>query len=79
MTPSENRALDIKIVQKDRAQTAGGYPFKTFDEMACEEIAKRWLIKGVFARGGILRMDCASGRDEICLDGSSLYLCRSRA
>lgn len=30
---------------------APGYPFKTFDEMAAESPAKRWLIKGVMARG----------------------------
>jgi hypothetical protein len=35
----------------DRAETLKGYPFKTFDEMSGEEIAKRWLIKGVLARG----------------------------
>jgi AAA domain len=38
-----------KVVQKD--QTSQGYPFKTFDEMALESVAKRWLIKGIFARG----------------------------
>jgi RecA-family ATPase len=48
---AENQALDIKIVQRDRASTASGYPFKTFDEMACEPTAKRWLVKGIFARG----------------------------
>lgn len=50
MTPS-NQMLDMIAVQKDRAQTSKGYPFKTFDEMAIEATAKRWLIKGIFARG----------------------------
>lgn len=47
----ENRILDMVAVQRDRAQTSQGYPFKTFDEMALESVAKRWLIKGIFARG----------------------------
>src|SRR6266404_9425453 len=51
MKPAENQALDIKIVQKERSQSANGYPFKTFDEMSCETPQKRWLFKGVFARG----------------------------
>lgn len=50
MSP-ENRVLDMVAVQKDREQYAKGYPFKTFDEMAHGPTAKRWLIKGVFARG----------------------------
>lgn len=50
MSP-ENRVLDMVAVQKDREQTAKGYPFKTFDEMAIGAVAKRWLIKGIFARG----------------------------
>jgi hypothetical protein len=33
------------------AETSKGYPFKTFDEMSGEEVAKRWLIKGILARG----------------------------
>jgi hypothetical protein len=48
---NENAVLDIAVVQKDRAQASKGYPFKTFDEMAWEAVAKRWLIKGVLARG----------------------------
>jgi hypothetical protein len=48
---NENVVLDIAVVQKDRAQASKGYPFKTFDEMAWEPVAKRWLIKGVLARG----------------------------
>jgi hypothetical protein len=51
MTPAEHCAADVVIMQKDREQTSKGYPFKTFDEMATMEVAKRWLIKGVFARG----------------------------
>ena len=50
MTPT-NQVLDMIAVQKDRAQTSKGYPFKTFDEMAIEATAKRWLIKGILARG----------------------------
>jgi len=48
---NENVVLDIAVIQKDRAQASKGYPFKTFDEMAWEEVGKRWLIKGVLARG----------------------------
>jgi hypothetical protein len=51
MTPAEHYAADVVVMQKDREQTSKGYPFKTFDEMATIEVAKRWLIKGVFARG----------------------------
>lgn len=47
----ENQALDIKAIQKDRAQTMSGYPFVTFDEMDADPPAKQWLIKGIFARG----------------------------
>jgi hypothetical protein len=47
MTPAENNALDIVAIRQERA----GYPFKTFDEMAGEEVAKRHIIKGIFARG----------------------------
>jgi hypothetical protein len=47
MTPAENNALDIAIVRQERP----GYPFKTFDEMAGETLAKRHIIKGIFARG----------------------------
>ncbi len=48
---AENAALDIKALQKDRAATSSGYPFVTFDEMDVEPPAKRWLIKGILARG----------------------------
>jgi hypothetical protein len=51
LTPDENRVLDIRALQRDRAETSSGYKFKTFDEMAVESVAKRWLIKNVFARG----------------------------
>ena len=47
----DNAALDLLIMQQDRQQSAKGYPFKTFDEMALAPNEKRWLIKGVFARG----------------------------
>jgi hypothetical protein len=54
-----NVALDIKVVQKDRAQTMRGYPFVTFDEMDVESPAKQWLIKNIIARarhrGGLRR------------------------
>jgi len=46
-----NQALDIKTVQKDRAETMPGYRLVTFDEMEVDPPAKRWLIKGIFARG----------------------------
>lgn len=45
---TENDAFER---QADRREASAGYYFKTFDEMACEPTAKRWLIKGVFARG----------------------------
>jgi hypothetical protein len=51
LSPVENAALDNKLVQKERAQAANCYPYETFDEMTAEPIAKRWLLKGVFARG----------------------------
>jgi hypothetical protein len=51
MTPAENRVLDIVAVQKDRAQSSSGFPFKTFDEMSLEAPTKRHLIKGIIARG----------------------------
>jgi RecA-family ATPase len=46
----ENRVLDIKIVQKERAATSRGYPLVTFDEMDVDPPAKQWLIKGILAR-----------------------------
>jgi AAA domain len=46
-----NNVLDIKIVQKDRAETMRGYPFVTFDEMEADAPAKQWLIKNILARG----------------------------
>jgi hypothetical protein len=51
MTPAENNILDIQIQQRDRAQSSKAFPFKLFDEMALEPVAKRWLIKGILARG----------------------------
>jgi hypothetical protein len=51
MTPDENKILDIKTLQIDRRRNSAGYPFKTFEEMACDTPAKNWLIKGVLARG----------------------------
>lgn len=50
LSPAQNNVLDIKTVQKDRASWSG-YQFKTLDELAIEPAAKRWLIKGIFARG----------------------------
>ena len=29
----------------------GGYPLSYFDDLASETVAKRWLIKGIMARG----------------------------
>jgi RecA-family ATPase len=51
MSPAEHKAADIVAIQKDRAQTSKGYPFKTFDEVTAGMPAKRHLIKGIFARG----------------------------
>ncbi len=51
LSPQENQALDIKIVQADRAATLRGYRFVTFDEMEIDPPAKQWLIKGIIARG----------------------------
>lgn len=49
--PDDSRALDIKTVQKDRAETMPGYRLVTFDEMEVDPPAKQWLIKSIFARG----------------------------
>lgn len=49
--PSDNKVLDIKAVQKDRAETMPGYRLVTFDEMEVDPPSKQWLIKGIFARG----------------------------
>jgi hypothetical protein len=46
-----NRVLDIKVVQMDRAATMPGYRLVTFDEMEVDPPAKKWLIKGILARG----------------------------
>jgi hypothetical protein len=46
-----NKALDIKVVQMDRAATMPGYRLVTFDEMEVDPPAKQWLIKGILARG----------------------------
>ena len=46
----ENRALDAKVVQLDRANTKG-YRFQTAAEMSAMPVKKDWLIKGIFARG----------------------------
>lgn len=48
--PDDNRALDVKIVQKERAASMRGYPLITFDEMDVEPPARQWLIKGILAR-----------------------------
>jgi hypothetical protein len=51
LAAEENRVLDIKILQKDRAATMPGYRLVTFDEMEVDPPAKQWLIKGILARG----------------------------
>jgi hypothetical protein len=51
LVPNDNRALDIKVIQKDRASTMPGYRLVTFDEMEVDTPAKQWLIKGILARG----------------------------
>ncbi|MFA5952757.1 MAG: AAA family ATPase [Hyphomicrobium sp.] len=50
LTPAESRVLDIRTLQKDRAQTMRGYPLITFDEMDVETPEKPWLIKNILAR-----------------------------
>ena len=50
LVPDDNRALDIKIVQKDRASTMPGYRLVTFDEMEVEPPANRQVelvIQGI--------------------------------
>jgi hypothetical protein len=49
--PDENRILDAKVVQLDRAKAAQGYKFQTAAEMSAMPVKKDWLIKGIFARG----------------------------
>ena len=49
---SPHLATALKALQIDRRRTSAGYPFKTFEQMACDTPAKTWLIKGVLARGG---------------------------
>jgi hypothetical protein len=51
MTPEQHVEANIIDLRKDRDQTSKGYPFKTFDEMSAAPVAKRWLIKGIMARG----------------------------
>lgn len=46
-----NETLDVRIAQKERAETMPGYRLVTFDEMEIDPPAKQWLIKGIFARG----------------------------
>jgi hypothetical protein len=38
LVPDDNRALDTKVIQKDRAATMPGYRLVTFDEMEVEPI-----------------------------------------
>jgi hypothetical protein len=47
----DNNVLDIKAIQKDRAETMPGYRLVTFDEMDVDSPAKQWLVKGILARG----------------------------
>jgi hypothetical protein len=51
MTSAQNNVLDIPAIQQERRESSSGFAFKTFDEMAVEAVAKRHLIKGIFARG----------------------------
>ena len=48
---SPHLATALKALQIDRRRTSAGYPFKTFEQMACDTPAKTWLIKGVLAKG----------------------------
>ena len=47
----DNNMLDLQALRYDRAQASQGYLFKTFAEMAGQPLVKRWLIKGILARG----------------------------
>jgi AAA domain len=51
LTPEEDKILDLQILQRDRHQTSKGLPFKLLEEIATTPVAKRWIIKGIFARG----------------------------
>ena len=48
---ADNATLDAKIIRIDRRAESKGYPFKLLDEMTAEPAAKRWLVKGILARG----------------------------
>ncbi len=48
---SQNTALDLRLVQRERWASNRGYRFKTFNELSIEPVAKRWLVKNIFARG----------------------------
>jgi hypothetical protein len=47
----ENRILDIDVARRDRHQAAKGFRFKLLRETAIDSVAKRHIIKGIFARG----------------------------
>jgi hypothetical protein len=51
LTREENKILDLQILQRDRRQTSKGLPFKLLEEITSNPVAKRWIIKGIFARG----------------------------
>jgi len=40
---SPHLATALKALEIDRRRTSAGYPFKTFEEMACDMPAKTWL------------------------------------
>ncbi len=48
---AENKILDMRALQLDRWSSTAGYRFKTLAELSADPIAKRWIIKNIFARG----------------------------
>ena len=52
LSATENKIFDIRTLQHDRDRAAKGFKFKTLAELALLElVARRWLIKGIMARG----------------------------
>ncbi|MDB5627836.1 MAG: hypothetical protein JWQ51_176, partial [Tardiphaga sp.] len=51
MSPGENRILELVTMKRDLRSSSGAFPFRLSAEFMGEPAAKRWLIKGVFAKG----------------------------
>lgn len=51
MTPADNILLDQKAQRGELRKVSGSYPFKLCAEMMAEQPTKRWLIKGILAKG----------------------------